>query len=113
MPARPPYPLTIGSTITRKGWEGRSGGVFLPARQAGDAGSSAAARSKTGTGALLWLRPTARTLSCPPPLSDELAVAVPDPLVGTARVAEFLVGAVLGHPAVVEHHDLVHLVEPV
>jgi len=39
--------------------------------------------------------------------------AVPDPLVGTARVAEFLVGAVLGDPPMFEHHDLVHLIESV
>ena len=40
-------------------------------------------------------------------------VVLPHSLVGSACVAELLVAALLGDPAVVEHHDLVDLVKPV
>ena len=40
-------------------------------------------------------------------------LAFPHPLVVAACVAELAVGALFGDPAVVEHHDLVDLVEPI
>ena len=42
-----------------------------------------------------------------------LISGLPHPLVGSARVPELAVAALFGDPAVVEHHDLVDLVEPV
>ena len=41
------------------------------------------------------------------------AVVFPHALVGSAGVAELLMAALLGDPAAVEHHDVVHLVQPV
>ena len=46
-------------------------------------------------------------------LADGLIFAVPHSLVRPAGVAELLVGALLGDPAVVEDHDVVDLVQPV
>ena len=38
---------------------------------------------------------------------------LPEPLVSAAGPAELRVGAAFGHPPVIEHHDLVHLVQAV
>jgi hypothetical protein len=40
-------------------------------------------------------------------------IALPYPLVQAARMAELLVTALFGDPPLVEHHDLVNLVETV
>ena len=47
------------------------------------------------------------------PANRRVIVVLPHQLVGSACVAELLVAALLGDPAVVEHHDLVDLVKPV
>src|SRR5690348_18048600 len=44
---------------------------------------------------------------------QRLMLAVPHPLVRSARVAELVVAALLGDHAVVEDHDVVDLVQPV
>src|SRR5215468_3211407 len=71
----------------------------------------------TWTGARASVRTANKPAKPPPTITTRLTgwfiVVLPHSLVRSARVAELIMAALFGHPAAIEHHDVVDLVEPV